>query len=175
MKLYKGFTDQIEYVAYTAIEYVPVEEWAKIQVVCKNVNMTTECFCMYWLKGQAEFEDYFEPDEYLEEEDTIREMLDDIKLAMSHQTPEEGSWLCATVNISPDGSYDYAFDYDEEPEFEDEFLDDEDWLKEWEYFPRTRQYMPDWWLTIMERNGMEVGDTLPPDAIGPAPEPPLSS
>jgi len=49
MKLYKGFTDQIEYVAYTAIEYVPVEEWAKIQVVCKNVNMTTECFCMYWL------------------------------------------------------------------------------------------------------------------------------
>jgi hypothetical protein len=158
MEVYEGFDDQMDYIASTAIEYVPVEKWTKIRLTFKDINLVTEFTSKYWVNDVEEEFEYFEPDEYLEEDYEISPVFDDMKLALGDTLPGHGSFFSVTIDITPDEVYKYSFDYENLPEyeFENEELNDADFVKEYEYYPRIRKNIPEWWLKILERNKVEI-------------------
>lgn len=158
--MYSNYNDQINYIGQTTINNVPSKNWAKIELVAHLIADGEGC-CLeshYWEKGKTEAI-AFDPDdeEEIGGDYEILNIFDDMRYEMYQEEPEKGAWFIAAMTITPDEMVEVEYDYEIKPNLEIE-PEDEDFVLEYEYFPRKRKYMPDWWLEILERNNIEVKD-----------------
>jgi hypothetical protein len=84
----------------------------------------------------------------------IIQYVADIKKEMYSQRPEEGAWLQSCLNIYPypDGdqyTFRYVFNYDDYEKLEDYQQDNEELKFEFEKYPRSKEFTPDWWQRIL--------------------------
>lgn len=61
-------------------------------------------------------------------------------------SPEKGTWFSATCVVEPPGSFSYAFNYDDQPKFEEAYEEplEESWIKELRRHPRPWALIPSW-------------------------------
>lgn len=75
----------------------------------------------------------------------------ELREAMFTVSPEKGAWFYMRMVIKADGKFDVNFDYDTKPEFSIT-MDDTDFVKDYQRFPRDKAIMPTWLLDILSRN-----------------------
>ena len=188
--MYADYQSELDYIGQSAVDNVGDANWVKIRLVAQLVGNYLNIEAWYWPAGQVQPVAYccdYEPENA--DDNGVLDVFENIKWEMYQLKPEEGTWLWATLDIDRAYEYTVEYDYDNQPEMgaglinKGEALVDEDYEDEWEDYPRIRPYTPDWWLEILERNGIDVGDTLPesaddnalvPPSIPPGPEPPPS-
>jgi FKBP-type peptidyl-prolyl cis-trans isomerase (trigger factor) len=55
------------------------------------------------------------------------------------------------LTILPSGNFNIQFEYEIKPEFSIP-LEDSDFIKDYQKFPRSKDYIPEWLRVILERN-----------------------
>lgn len=70
---------------------------------------------------------------------------------MYRESSENGAWYFMEMTILPEGKFHIQFNYDNRPEFSIP-LDDSDFVKDYQKFPRSNECMPEWLREIIERN-----------------------
>lgn len=77
------------------------------------------------------------------------ELLNDIKKEMYNQYPKEGAWLESKISIFPDKNYEIVLNYDDYDSFMPRAKDAENLVQEFESYPRSKEFTPQWWQDIL--------------------------
>jgi hypothetical protein len=74
-----------------------------------------------------------------------------LREAMYDLAPDKGAWYSMDLTILPSGNFNIQFEYEIKPEFSIP-LEDSDFIKDYQKFPRSKNYIPEWLRVILERN-----------------------
>jgi hypothetical protein len=78
------------------------------------------------------------------------DLMDDVKCEMYEQAKHEGAWFFCKIEILPSLKYNISFNYDDKNKLLEERLKSpENFQDEFEEFPRSKEFTPDWWQTIL--------------------------
>ena len=73
-----------------------------------------------------------------------------LREAIYNHDPGKGAWYEMDMNITRDGKFDIKFDYDQKPGFNIP-LEDLDYIKDHQKFPRTEEVTPIWLKEILDK------------------------
>jgi hypothetical protein len=72
-----------------------------------------------------------------------------VKEEMYNQNKLEGAWCHCYLTFDRNKNYDIEFNYDDKSKFLEEDLDPDDIKYEFEGYPRSKEFTPDWWQKIL--------------------------
>lgn len=98
-----------------------------------NNDKTLIEFCRYW------------PD------DRQTVLFNNIKEEMYKQNPNEGAWIVSHLLINPDKTFSISFNYEDYDNFPQRAKNPEYLIAEFEAYPRSKEFTPDWWQKILGR------------------------
>lgn len=68
---------------------------------------------------------------------------------------DKGTWFFMRMSIKSDGKFNLSFDYDNKPNFLIP-LSDQDYIRDYQKFPRKADIVPEWLFQILKRNNVGV-------------------
>jgi hypothetical protein len=144
--------DKLQKIIHLTIEDLINQEgyihWDKIEI--------ESCCIPSGLSIKTDFytDDYTEKEIALvwgrEEKDPV-EILNEIKKEMYNQYPEEGAWIECKMTINSDETYHIDFNYDDFDKFSKRAKNPENLTREFEKYPRKKEFTPEWWQKILGR------------------------
>jgi len=139
--------DNIEEIAQTVFDNVPVDNWNKVIVEASVLETYVELTATYYIndvKGKSFDANYPEASE--------TQMLDNLFIALRKEvyalSPGKGAWYNAVLVVQEDGEFDMSYDYDSKPNFEME-PDEEEYIIDNKEFPRDGGSTPGWLTKII--------------------------
>ena len=78
-----------------------------------------------------------------------------LREVMYNLTPEKGAWYSMEMTILPSGNFNLQFEYEIKPEFSI-LLSDLDFIKDFQKFPRIKEFIPEWLDEILKRNQTDI-------------------
>ncbi len=115
----------------------------KVDANCISLNYE---YAIYYSKNQQENKVDLSFSDILDFGPT--EPLIYLKKNMYEQAPQEGAWLNCSL-IVENNSYKFDFNYDSKDNLFNSDINDALLVKEFEKFPRAKEYTPDWWKSIL--------------------------
>jgi hypothetical protein len=82
--------------------------------------------------------------------------LNQIKKAMYRQVPKEGAWIMSSLIIQNDKSYTITFNYDDFDKFSNIAKDPADLVREFEFYPRSKDFTPGWWQRLLKKRAKYI-------------------
>lgn len=78
-----------------------------------------------------------------------------LREAMYNDAPKKGAWFSMEMRISKERKFDIRFDYENKPVFSIP-LEDLDFIKDYQKFPRDKELIQDWLLEILVKNNIDL-------------------
>ncbi|RYE16731.1 MAG: hypothetical protein EOP45_16980 [Sphingobacteriaceae bacterium] len=98
---------------------------------------------------QSEFQP-FKLSYYLQSgENASAHLMSAVKRTMYEQAPGEGAWMQCFIVVQSSSSWTIDFNYDEVESLPENKKSPDYLLLEFQKFPRSKQFTPSWWKTIV--------------------------
>jgi len=87
------------------------------------------------------------------------ELMQKIKDEIYEQSKEEGTWFSYNLLISSEVDFQIKYNYDQASIYKDKEPDLEDFVEEFEEYPRLKKFTPLWWQELIEKNSIGYLDS----------------
>jgi len=142
----------INLIGKVALSSVPTQNWELIVLKSKNLLTYAESPSLYFENG---IQKSFLGSTKFSDGRTL--YIQDLQIQLREETykqnPGKGAWYSMEMKISKDGQFDIRFDYDTKPEFSIP-LEDSDFIKDYQRFPRDTESTPEWLNEILKSNNI---------------------
>jgi predicted small secreted protein len=125
-------------------------DWKEIEIEGQNIGgMGMKAFYI----GESGEKERLDLTYYLYsgDESTVK-LMQQIKEAIYEQSPKEGTWFSYKMSIFPDKKYKIVYNFDQCRIYEDKEPNLGDFAKEFTKYPRSKDFTPDWWQEIVQKN-----------------------
>lgn len=88
------------------------------------------------------------------------DLMNEIKYMMYAQNKYEGAWFASKIEINKDKTYLIEFNYDSMEELPNNWQQLERFVTEFEKFPRSKEFTPQWWQDILGKRAKYLKYTI---------------
>ncbi len=151
--------DLIRHLGQLAVAHVPSADWETITVVSRNLVTFGELDASYLAGPFSKPVFYLIEDDDLDYEEQATPSFEQLRRLMHGEAPFKGAWYTAELRITRNGDFNIEFEYDE-PSFSID-VPEEDFVADFQEFPRDEESTPPWLKEIVQRNGLAYHPKTP--------------
>jgi hypothetical protein len=141
----------IERIGYVLVESVPENDWTRIYFLLNSISSYGQAKATYF-RGDGSSQTYAARVRNKNgRSDHASDLARKLRDEMYKHAPDKGAWFIMKMVITSDRDFKAHFDYYAKPDFSIQ-IDDVDYVRDYQAYPRSKEIMPPWLFEILSRN-----------------------